>query len=539
MKAKTQFISFLQAAEAHEHSGLIPKRFAKQKRSSQGSMLLFNLFAMFFLTVITLLISGYIEAIITYNHAQNAVQSSAICAAQELSKIVVPDQDWGYISLSDHPANGSITLAPDGESLPVLGINTVVNTVRLENIIAQRLCISEMQESELRDYESMRHAIANLQSKLNQLVRSSDFCGQDLNGKSIVPYHESLELFKTNMPELRNARATLRNFRISLGWLSGGSGTITSDPVTSKSNGNTGAAQLSSFTKYSAGRQDFYFAGVSERPRLVNSSRFQLADGKRICSAVMVEAELQIVDPWARDLNSKAGYVISVRAVALPNAQSDRCAPGSLLIDFPQGTIPDLPDLKSILKKAEFARAEVALKQSRNGDFPDDQQAQLETAQENSSVSRFQNRAFCDWLRSTHAKVRVDSLVAAMETNFEKQSRLEPCSFIFCVDNEQNCQVKFISSAAGIKRTVSDGQLFQYKDKVFSTSGGSLGVCIRDQVAHSSATNGGKHGGQPRPNELPGGIAGHSAALDLCSSTVRRSYLEGGLAVCMEYFLTN
>lgn len=60
------------------------------------------------------------------DRAQYVVEAASVLAANDLSEVIVNDPSFGWVSLSNYPPVGEATCAPDGEPLPVIGINTLV-----------------------------------------------------------------------------------------------------------------------------------------------------------------------------------------------------------------------------------------------------------------------------------------------------------------------------------------------------------------------------------------------------------------------------
>lgn len=71
--------------------------------------------------------------------AQSTVEAATLLAANDLSWIVINHPHFGWVSLSNHPPVGNATCAPDGEPLPVIGINTLVGTIRHNSVLARQL----------------------------------------------------------------------------------------------------------------------------------------------------------------------------------------------------------------------------------------------------------------------------------------------------------------------------------------------------------------------------------------------------------------
>ena len=57
---------------------------------------------------------------------ESVIDAAGLVAADDLSRLIINDPNFGYVSLSNYPPIGIATCAADGEPLPVVGINTLV-----------------------------------------------------------------------------------------------------------------------------------------------------------------------------------------------------------------------------------------------------------------------------------------------------------------------------------------------------------------------------------------------------------------------------
>jgi hypothetical protein len=113
---------------------------AKRHRRENGSILLLILFLVCFLLVPAIILIGQMGINnVGRVRTQSVVEAAGLVAANDLSRIIINDPNFGYVALSNYPPIGKATCAPDGEPLPVVGINTLVGTVRQNTIIAHEL----------------------------------------------------------------------------------------------------------------------------------------------------------------------------------------------------------------------------------------------------------------------------------------------------------------------------------------------------------------------------------------------------------------
>ncbi|MCC6978065.1 MAG: hypothetical protein IT343_07065, partial [Candidatus Melainabacteria bacterium] len=67
---------------------------------------------------------------------KTAIEAASLAAAKDLGRIVMKDDHFGWVSLSDYAPTGSMTKAPDGFFQPVYSMNTILASIRLDLIMA-------------------------------------------------------------------------------------------------------------------------------------------------------------------------------------------------------------------------------------------------------------------------------------------------------------------------------------------------------------------------------------------------------------------
>src|SRR5262245_13517719 len=114
-------------------------------RNNKGNMLFLVVCITAVIMIPIFIMFSRISTFVTYRErAQNVVEAAGLIAAKDLSRIIINDPGFGYISLSNHPASGKKALALDGEPMPITGINTLVGTLRQNAVIADQLHNSSM-----------------------------------------------------------------------------------------------------------------------------------------------------------------------------------------------------------------------------------------------------------------------------------------------------------------------------------------------------------------------------------------------------------
>jgi hypothetical protein len=523
-----------------------------RKRQATGSVLILSLLCtMVILLGGVLLFSHYQSLLLDHQKAQYATQAAAMAAARELSNIVYGDPRWGFVSLSDHPACGDATIAPDGEALPIDGINTIVATVRTEKLLAQNLGNATLAELADDDYQQYKELAKRLQAVWNEAVLpNSRLEIKDMNDHPVKVNQAAYNALVSNMPDIRSGRVRIKQFTLSLGTLADGSTTVTPNcersPQYPVGNDVTdpGANRYMSFTNQPVGADSFYFAGVSDQVRLVDPSRFIPADKDHLCTCVLVQLNIEILSkPVSGSEKPDVIANLSVNAAALPYCEQNCCAPGTLVLSLPQGYADRVKCFSDLIQMQEMDRTPVS-HSIAIGDFPVDGGSSLVQQQGSPTISHSVGRALFDWLRTTNARARLESIEAALNNPFENAPSETSLIITYSVDAAGGVQTNVIRDAGFINRTIADKQSQDAAHSVMTTSKGTLNVDIRDQVSDCGVQTIAKHGGQPIGSELPFAYSQfeveqerlHLPSTD--KAKLRQSYRNGGLSVAIEVYFT-
>jgi hypothetical protein len=150
---------------------------------------------------------------------QNVVDAAGLLAANDMSRIVINDPNFGYVALSNYAPIGKATAAADGEPLPVTGINTLVGTIRQNTILANDLNNTTMATLAENDRADLQQTIDTLNSTLSQaLSGKSKNENVDIQGTKIDPLQDVTKYLKANLP----ANVELESIKLSNGWLKDG-----------------------------------------------------------------------------------------------------------------------------------------------------------------------------------------------------------------------------------------------------------------------------------------------------------------------------
>jgi hypothetical protein len=508
-------------------------------RGSAGAILIIAFGLCALLMSLILLIFQWQNYLLQRQRAQAACEASALAVACEISRIVIDDPNWGFVAIGDQPACGKITMATDGEPIPIAGINTVIASARMETLVARELTSPQLKELALQDTNQALRTSRRLQRAIQEsLSASTKEKFRDWNGQTISPYKVGRSVFQQNIAELERGNAAIKQFNVRIGWLENGSTTLTPRPERKNNEPTSSGDFYEAFTNAPVDDNNFYFAGVAEKSRLVNANRFRDSDSEHFSSAVLVEAVISYND------GNTESYSVGVAASAIPQASPDRSAAGSLVLNFPQGTIKKFGTLASLIDSDDFRRVTPQRNAAANGDFPRDRGSVLVGVHEKQdwTLADSVGRAYLDWLKTNHGATRLETALEALRTPFDSITRGRPNTVaIYDFDKTGNCLVSSYANGGFFRQTVSDQQTYDIVYGIIPTEKGNLGLAVRDHVSQVGPQHGGKHAGQPLFYELPYDYDYPSAQMETSENVdpekCRKSYLKGGLAVSMEIFM--
>lgn len=493
----------------------------KQKqRSERGNLyVLYIAFAAMLIVGWNLFAGIGVTLIVNYRN-KCALESASLAAARDLSRIVIDDSKWGYVSLTDQPPIGDETVAKDGYPLPVTGINTILATVRLELIVAHSIGTNEAIDCAQADLSSARAACRRLSRVLRNALKETkdlqrDEIARDIYGKEVTPMKSARDLYRTNATSLLDCLGwKVDSVTGELGWLEGDG--MTNTPVPSMSELSALDASLRdskvypAFVDVAAYDEEFYFAGLGKQASLVESDLFQTYSTQNNCSIIRLTSQLR--------KKSETDVCIKSSACAQPAYMEDKMPTAYMVLRFPNGVPSKTNSLRDLLT-SEGMHKEIPLCTARGGDFPVDKGAflQANTDRPTATVRHAFTRAFFDWLRTAHAKPKLDSLVSALDHQFNKQHN--STTYLFTIDNQGAVNVDAPQNYPFSSQTAYENQLYTVAFNALIDNGLTWTVRIRDQVHRLGNLEGGKHAGQPMPSVL---------AVDLSQDETKRLLEKAG-----------
>ncbi|HNA74069.1 MAG TPA: pilus assembly protein TadG-related protein, partial [Candidatus Obscuribacter sp.] len=154
------------------------------KRTHTGSTLIYGLAAFLAVALIFGFITLNYQQLFGYHkQAQNAVDAAAIAVAKDVQKVTILDPRLGRIGVVDQYGTAGL------EQRPILSINTVLATARLDALVAQQLNNTTIMAAATQDLQNAKAAARNLANAVNNYIRggtAQDADGRTINGGSLL-----------------------------------------------------------------------------------------------------------------------------------------------------------------------------------------------------------------------------------------------------------------------------------------------------------------------------------------------------------------
>ncbi|HEY9787971.1 MAG TPA: hypothetical protein V6D17_21460 [Candidatus Obscuribacterales bacterium] len=427
---------------------------------------------------------------------QSIVEGAGLVAANDLSRAIINDANFGYVSLSNYPPAGKGTCAPDGEPLPVIGINTLVGTIRQNAIIGRELNNPTICALADADWASLQSTIADMNVAFKDLVSGSAKRQYfDIHGAKVDVMKDVTKFLSANLPK----NVKLESVRLTNGWLQGGSSSTIEVPKPDRlariKAGDCAQGNYRAFVDIPIDNRDFSFAGVGSSSALVSPANFRQADSKHICSIVKVEVVVRRKNVNSSMPGSEAASRIRCVAACQPFALPDEATQGVMTLRFTGQPVPGLMSWRDFLATNNFRDHQITIYDVVGGDYPTDKGSSMQEIDADAPVStaqQFAEHLYC-WLRNGHVRPRIDAVLEMVQEPF----RSAPGALY----------VYEFTKAGRISRRVmhrnpfpigvtADAQSSTFVDTRTQT-GYSPIIIFRDNVRYLGSQAGGKHGGQP------------------------------------------
>jgi len=430
------------------------------------------------------------------DRVQATVDAAGLVAANDLSRIIINDPAFGWVSLSNYPPIGKATCAKDGEPLPVLGINTLVGTIRQNTIVASELNNTTIE----RLADSDRTALQGTIEDLNKMIKSSLNDGSndkqiDIQGEQVEPYKHVRDYLNQYLPN--NVR--LVSLKLESGWLKNGDVTTIEVPqpelFAQVKPQQHRAGNYKAFMDIPANGRSFTFAGLSTSSRLVSQSEFQPADDKHINSIVRIECVVARQNPYLPFLPTGGDSSSDMKCVAFtqPFTQPDVGPKGIMTLRFSGQPVPGMLSWSDFLKPANFQDQQINAYDIVGGDYGVDQGATMaKTEAEGGTAEQFAEHLYY-WLRNGHVQPKLGAVVDMVNSPF-KTAPSGIYAYEFAKDGTiSHRMLERDPFPAGV---TADAQSSAMADTRIQ-GGLSPIIIFRDNVKNLGTDSGGKHAGQP------------------------------------------
>ena len=414
---------------------------SKQFRREAGSTLILVLVLACFLVVPLLVILTQMGLkTVDAARIQNTVEAAGLLAANDLSRIVINDPHFGYVSLSNYPPIGKATCAPDGEPLPVISINTLAGTIRQNSVIARELgndTMTELADDDCAWLESTARALKfTLADSLSKNTKS-DWC--DLHGKKVETFKDVTAFLNANLPN----NMKLESLTLSNGWLTnrGKSTFAVAQPewIAQIKPGDYRSGALKKYMDIPTLNSSFSFVDAGTSSILVPPSAFQQADNKHICPIVKIECTVSPKNPGAIVMGINSATKLQCVACCQPYSLPDLGPAGLLTIRFSGGPVPGLQSWNDFLRSDHFHDHAITTYDAVGGDYPLDRDArmrQLKTVSPPTTSQQFAEHLYY-WLRNGHMHPRIDSVLDMVNEPFRSGAN-EIYAYEFAKDGTVN-----------------------------------------------------------------------------------------------------
>ncbi len=470
-------------------------------RSKSGNLLIIIILVVNFVVIPILLFLFQMGLYLAdRDRAQYVVDAASILAADDLSGVIVNDPSFGWVSLSNYPPVGEATCAPDGEPLPVIGINTLVGTIRQNAIVARELRNETMASLADDDRDALQGTIRELNGTLqNSLGKDQKKLGTNIHGVKVDPVTDAKKFLMSNLPN--NFR--LETIKLTNGWIDEGGSTTIPIPqpehLAQLKPGTTLNGKYKPFVNIPVEKESFTFGAIGSSSTLVNSTHFREADGNHICSIVKVECTFSRVAPGL-DLLKAIGFEnlskLQTTACCQPYTLADNGPLGVMTLRFSAGAISGLDSWASFLGN-NFQDKKITTYDVVGGDYPTDVQARMSESQprlQASTSQQFSEHLYY-WLRNGHLRPRIDAVLSMVNEPFRNGPK-EVYAYEFATNGTISRRV--LSRDPFPVGVTCESQLHSVVDTSIH-NGMSPIIVFRNNVKNLGTALGGKHAGQPLP----------------------------------------
>ncbi|HEY9733461.1 MAG TPA: hypothetical protein V6C89_16195 [Drouetiella sp.] len=475
----------------------------KRRKARGGSLIL--VLAFFFIVIgLSFFCLRFTRMLATHQEQRTAVEAAALAAAHDLSRVVIEDPNFGFISLSDSAPTGKATTAGDNYYVEVQSINSLLCTVRLDMIIADKLNDSLMTKLALNDYANAIAAKDSLVAALHNCI-DNKVAMNDLDGKPIDPYGDAANAYQTNAVRISGPQNRLvpGSLKLTLGCVPGLTTNSALPQPTSLANVADSSQEdgyYKSLVNVPYNRQDFVLAPVSNNVTLVDAKQFQTKiDGLPYFIPSILKCEADEEFNETDQLGKASQRVVHAIACAQPACLIDlRPAPGALSIQIFGAVPPELQRVIDVFTSPEVTDSPTDMLQTAvGGDNPPNALSNLKVPEFTDVHPQFGNvmsLVLYDWIRRAGPNLDVGSLLSTLNSPLN----VTPGKITLY---EKDGTGAVVTPSASF----NDGILPVSQNQLMATSGGAVyssnksvyDVFVRDFVYQPGRIKGGLHAGEP------------------------------------------
>lgn len=278
----------------------------------------------------TIITTGYVMSVHFFamqGRRQNAVEQAALLAIEEMSLVTCDDARFGRVGLCDR-----------GGPTRVLGINTLMASLRLNLLIAERLGLRTISGMVKDDLEAADIVCEKLREQLLKEAFAEEQKEPGVEGTSIWS-----RVGRVLQDSTRNTGEQLKTYNVSVGHLTKPLVTTTPAPDFELSFAREGNYLSGTDIALPQGRP-LRFTEIRPRATFVDPKLFTAEPQYLPPSVVRVTATFDVPAQG----KTPARSVVRSACVVL-GARYDAPAPASLLISFPFGAPPQFTSLRTLL----------------------------------------------------------------------------------------------------------------------------------------------------------------------------------------------
>ncbi|MCA0315556.1 MAG: hypothetical protein LCH63_17195 [Candidatus Melainabacteria bacterium] len=472
----------------------------RRHRAPRGSIMLLTVAVICFIILPTLItVSQLALYYIDRSRAQTSVEAACLVAANNLSRVIVDDPHFGYVSLSNYPPIGKATCADDGEPLPVTGVNTLMGTVRQNTIIADELGSTYINRYVSQDRDKLDDTVKLLNKALAASLKPAERGStmEDLHGNKIESVKQVKEMIEAGLPP----GLTLKSVEMETGWLEGAVDSCQSLP-SPRHLARVHPEQVHNdkyrpFINIPAAGRSFTFAAVSNNSCQVDPKNFRPADKEHICSIVRLKCVIALNNMASSVITSFLGEspLIECVACAQPFCLAETGPKGAMTLRFTAGPVPGLSSWREFLTPGNFQNSEITRYNVEGGDYPSDSEARMVEQAKDATISTEQIFAenLYYWLRNGHTKPKIDAVLEMVNEQFKVNAN-EIFTYEFARDGSISRRI--LDKDPFPKGVTSHAQA-QCMVSTQVHTGVTPVIIFRNDVANLGLKDGGKHAGQP------------------------------------------